>query len=101
MLPDLEEQPPRPGVGQQHADRHMPGRRRASSHLVPGENARAAAGPGAADVRVEVLERPLWKKIACASAPYHGVSVTGLPCGSVKVMYISDDWIAFSGGGRS
>ena len=77
----LQEQAPRSGDGDEHADAQLARRRRAARDARAAERARAAARAGRADVRVEVVERPCLKKIACASAPYHGVKRAGFPSG--------------------
>src|SRR3954468_13290044 len=53
----LQEQLPRTGHGNEHADVQRPGRGRAAGDLRCAERARAPGRAGGADVRMEVVER--------------------------------------------
>src|SRR5262245_53819185 len=64
--------------------------------LLPASTLVQPPAPGLQTCVWKYSKRPLWKKIACASAPYQGVSLTGLPCGSVSVIEISAGSIARS-----
>ncbi len=83
-----------PGAGTSTPTVSFPGVVELPGDRCAAEHAGAAGRAGRADVRVEVVERPARKKIACASAPYHGVNRAGLPCGSVTVIVRKSAWIA-------
>ena len=75
-----------PESGRRTPTVRWPGVAELPATLLPPKTLVQPPAPGLQTCVWKYSKRPLWKKIACASAPYHGVSVTGLPFGSVTVM---------------
>src|SRR5205085_8692386 len=78
--PALQEQAPGAWDGDEHADRELARRRRRAGHARAADQARAAARSWGADVRMEVVERPLAEEDRVRERPEPRRERRRLPC---------------------